>query len=140
LRLLDHGEVKGEVHLLPLQPDARACREPEIREEALEAQIAETLQRLALDEELLALAKDAWLERRGEAREPAAAERAALEARSAKLREFVDRSYEDELEGRIAQDFWEKKTATWKAELAAIERRLGADGARRDDAATVIRD
>jgi DNA invertase Pin-like site-specific DNA recombinase len=134
------GEVKkGKYTYYRCSRMRGPCREPAIREEALEAQITETLQPLALDEELLALAKDAWLERRGEARERAAAERAALEARSAKLREFVDRSYEDKLEGRIAEDFWEKKTATWKAELAAIERRLAADGARRDDAATVIR-
>ena len=115
------------------------CREAPLREETLEAQIAEQLQRLALDDEILALARDALADRGKEARDRRAAERLTLETRAAKLREFIDRSYEDKLEGRISPEFWDEKTKAWRTELARIERQLADAPSGEGDPAAVIR-
>ena len=64
----------------------------------------------------LEIARKGYTERINERGRHVVEARQALQHRARKLREFMEQSYDDKLEGRIPSDLWEKKNAAWKTE------------------------
>ena len=54
----------------------------------------------------------------------AASDRAGLELRLDEVRRRIDQSYTDKLDGKISEDFWQRKTIEWQAEEQRIDKAL----------------
>ena len=52
------------------------------------------------------------------------AQRNALQARLSALRQRMDRAYQDKLDGKIPENFWERKMAEWTTEELGIQQAL----------------
>lgn len=57
----------------------------------------------------------------------------ALRRREEMLRTYMNRAYEDKLQGLIAEDMWREKNETWRLEHAGIVREIQAIDQERDD-------
>ena len=102
------------------------CPKPYIREEQLEGMLGDLVQAIAIDEETLGWITAALKESHHEEKEFHAAQVAALERQAALTQERLDAIYEDKLDGKISEEFWERKSGEWRQKQvearAAIER------------------
>ncbi|MCE5216059.1 recombinase family protein [bacterium] len=102
------------------------CRAPLIREDRLEGLLGELVQRVQIDEQTIDWVAMALKESHRDEKEHHAEQVDHLQRELTKIQARMDRAYEDKLDGRISEDFWQRKSSEWRAsrlELqAAIER------------------
>lgn len=109
----------------------KGCPKPAIREEALEGLLAGLVEAVTIDDrraEWIKVAlKDSHRDEQGYHDEQIA----ALHDQYAKLQTKMDRAYDDKLEGKISEDYWQRKAAEWReAQVqvrSAIERHENAN-------------
>ncbi len=96
------------------------CPEPFVREEVLEERFTAVLRRIAFDDEVIALVADALRESHKDQRRFHEEAIARLRAEQTKLQNRIDGAYEDKLDGKVTADFFERKTADWRAEQGRL--------------------
>ncbi len=97
------------------------CPLPRFREEDIAQQLGEPLKGLQVPQEVVAQIVTALREDRASASERVAAERSRLETRLTGVRTRMDLAYADKLDGKIPEDFWERKMVEWRAEEQQIK-------------------
>jgi len=100
------------------------CDEPFTREETLEECFTGILKGLVLDDEVLELVKVALRESHQDARRFHDQAIARLQAEYTKLQGRIDTMYIDKLDGRVGEEFFDRKAAEWRTEQENILRAL----------------
>ena len=92
------------------------CPLPRFREQEIAEQLGTILNNIYVPDEVTA--EIARSLERDELRQKgrAAGERARLEQRLASVRRRMDHAYTDKLDGKISEDFWQRKMIEWQAE------------------------
>jgi len=102
------------------------CPEPYTREEVLEERFTGLLKGIAFSDETLVWVRQALRESHRDERQFHDDAIAKLEREHLRLQDRIDAMYEDKLDGRIANDFFDTKATEMRAAQAAIIRDLGA--------------
>jgi site-specific DNA recombinase len=93
-----------------------------------EEKFAAVLSGLSFDQDTLAWVRRALMESHRDERQFHADAVARLQREHRRIQERLERMYEDKLDGRIDNDFYDKKAAEYRNEQARITRDLQAHG------------
>ncbi len=100
---------------------SRNCqKEKYVREERLEDMFGQVLQGLQLGDAGMELARSVLRDARRDIKADGEARLAAARARYDKLTNLIDKAYEDKLEGRVDEDFFQRKREEWETERRAL--------------------
>jgi site-specific DNA recombinase len=104
------------------------CPLPYMREEQLGLRLGEVLQGIHIPDGVLACLQTAFREDQARSKEWQKQERERLQKRLSSVRSRIDQAYLDKLDGKITEEFWQRKTEEWQREerqvlmaLAGIE-------------------
>ena len=100
------------------------CPEPYTRQEVLTTQFAAVLRELVIPQPVLDWLGDAVLE--SDRTEQAARQQSVLrlQAQHARIESRIRAMYLDKLDGIVAQDFYDQKTAEWRKEQQDLQRKI----------------
>ncbi len=87
---------------------------------------AETIEKIKLTEDIIEHTRKALLNSSKDEQEFRSSQITSLSTRYQNLDSYINRSYQDKLDGKIEPNFWEQKTAEWKNEQAEIQNQLEA--------------
>jgi DNA invertase Pin-like site-specific DNA recombinase len=96
------------------------CPDPYTREEALEEKFAQMLNEIHFSPEELEWAAGAMRDGREDERKAHADAIGRLQREHQRIQDRIDRMYDDKLDGRIDNDFFDRKAAEFRAEQARI--------------------
>jgi site-specific DNA recombinase len=96
------------------------CGQPYIREELLEEKLGELVRSIVIDDERLEWIKEALKASHVDEKAYHDEMIAKLMLQLKRLQEKLDQAYEDKLEGKIAEEFWSKKSEQWREEQSGI--------------------
>ena len=96
------------------------------REGDIEKMYIQALQNIFISEDIVEFTRNALLSSHNDEREFRESQISLLNSQWNKLQNKIDKCYEDKLDGIIASDAWENKTAVWKSEQDDILVRLKA--------------
>ncbi len=102
------------------------CDTPRFREEEISIKLGTILKNIHIPDEVLFPLEESLNSDRERARTDAASHRAGLVQRLAAVRKRMDRAYQDKLEGKIPEDFWERKMSEWRTEEQQIQMAINA--------------
>jgi hypothetical protein len=102
------------------------CPEPYTREEVLEKRFTSLLKGIAFSDETLDWVRQALRESHRDERQFHDDAIAKLQREHRRLRDRIDSMYEDKLDGRIANEFFDSKAAEMRAAQTAIMRDVGS--------------
>ena len=112
------------------------CPEPYTREEVLEQRFAELVNTIHFSPDVLQWAADAARDGRNDERKAGAEAIARLKRERQRVQDRLDAMYMDKLDGRIDNEFFDRKAAEFRAALARLagdiaehEKASGADAA-----------
>jgi site-specific DNA recombinase len=97
------------------------CDTPRFREQEISYKLGEILKGIHIPDPVLAMLQESLNRDQQRSRNEAAANRAGLEQRLAAVRRRMDQGYQDKLDGKIPEDFWERKMSEWRAEEQRIQ-------------------
>ena len=97
------------------------CATPRFREEEISAKLGEVLKGIHIPDEVLAALQQSLTQDHVRLENQSAFHRASLVQRLAALRKRMDQAYQDKLDGKIPEDFWERKMSEWRAEEQQIQ-------------------
>ena len=100
------------------------CPEPYVREEVLERQFSEMLDRLSFDAEVLDWVREALTQSHEDERRAHDEAIERLQADSARLQRRLDAMYVDKLDGRIDTASFDRMATTWRSEQADCRRSI----------------
>ena len=107
------------------------CKPQLIREDRLEELLGELVAAIHIDEDTAEWAIAALKESHSDEREYHAGQIAKLQAEITRLQTRLDAAYEDRLDGRIGDDYWERMSRKWRDQRmelqASIERHQQAN-------------
>ncbi len=96
------------------------CPEPYTREETLEKEFVTSLKALEIDDKVLELIVNALKSSHKDEKTFHNEAITRLQAELTKIQGRIDTMYEDKLDGRITQEFFDRKSKDWKAEMEKI--------------------
>jgi site-specific DNA recombinase len=96
------------------------CELPRFREEDLANRLGERLKGLQVPEEVVSQIVTILRKDKERAESRVDAERSRLETRLAGIHNRMDGAYTDKLDGKIPEDFWERKMNAWRTEEQQI--------------------
>ena len=118
------------------------CLEPYTREEVLEERFADLLKGLVFDQEVITWVREALGESHADEQRLRDEAVTQLQAQHAILQRRLDTMYEDKLDGRVDETFFDRKAAEWRAEqarlLQAIEAHNSADQTYMDEGVRLL--
>ncbi len=118
------------------------CPEPYTREEVLEERFADLLKGLVFDQEVITWVREALGESHADEQRLRDEAVTQLQAQHALLQRRLDTMYEDKLDGRVDEAFFDRKAAEWRAEqarlLQAIEAHNSADQTYMDEGVRLL--
>jgi site-specific DNA recombinase len=96
------------------------CEVPYIREEELGERLGKVLQDIHIPDDVLAQLQNSLsdIEQRSQSERKQQMER--LQQRLSSVRHRIDQAYMDKLDGKISEDFWQRKTGEWQLEEQQI--------------------
>ena len=97
------------------------CDLPRFREEDLANRLGEPLKSLQVPQEVVTQIVTALREDEASATNRIAAESSRLQARLTAIRNRMDAAYTDKLDGKIPEDFWQRKMDDWRAEEQQVK-------------------
>jgi len=100
------------------------CHEPYTREEVLEEQFSQVLEALTFNEEVVSWVTVALKESHADEKEFHNREIARLQGENRKFQNRIDAMYTDKLDGRIDNDYFDRKAAEWQIEQAGLLRSI----------------
>ena len=119
------GEIKKQRYVYYHCTGHRGkCGEPYVREEVLEDQFSELLDRLVFDEEILEWVRDALHSSHAQQLEEHEAAITRLQTEHARLQKRVHSAYADKLDGRIDGTTFDEMAGEWRAEQALCLARI----------------
>ena len=96
------------------------CPESYVREEEIARQFGDSLRAIRLDEDVLEWMVEALRESHEAEKQYHDEHIASLQKRYKTLQDRIDTMYIDKLDGRISEDFFDRKSAEWRKEQAEI--------------------
>ncbi len=100
------------------------CPEKWVREEEIARQFGQAIGAIKMDHDVMTWVIAALKESHADTRKYHADRMTALQTQYEKLQHRLDAMYEDKLDGRIDQDFYDRKSTVWKSEQDEILRRI----------------
>jgi site-specific DNA recombinase len=102
------------------------CNLPRFKEEVLSERLGEPLKALQVPPEIVAKIVAMLHEDQSQVENRLERERVRLEFRLTSIRNRMDSAYVDKLDGKIPEDFWERKMTEWRTEEQQVK--LAIDG------------
>ncbi|HWR14807.1 MAG TPA: recombinase family protein [Terriglobales bacterium] len=96
------------------------CDLPRFREEEISEKLGTILKNIHVPDEVAARIEQSLERDQLRQKSQAASERTRLEQKLEAVRRRMDQSYTDKLDGKIAEDFWQRKMIEWQAEEQRI--------------------
>ena len=116
------GEVQKEKYVYYRCTGHRGkCDLPRFREEDLALRLGEPLKSLQVPETVVSQIVTTLREDQKHSASKVNAERARLEARLTAIHNRMDGAYADKLDGKIPEDFWERKMNDWRMEEQQVK-------------------
>src|SRR5438128_3418185 len=100
------------------------CKTPYFREEELSQKLGTILKDIFVPDEVVHRLEESFNRNQDRLKTQAAAEREHSQRRLDAVRRRMDQAYSDKLEGKIPEDFWQRKMSEWGEEEQRIERAL----------------
>jgi site-specific DNA recombinase len=102
------------------------CVTPRFTEPEMAEKLAEVLKGIQLPDEILASLNESLTRDQNQWRNQVSVQRSLLQQRLSALRRRMDQAYQDKLDGKIPEEFWERKMAEWTEDerevMAALAR------------------
>ena len=115
------GEIQKEKYIYYRCTGHRGkCALPRFREEDLAHRLGEPLKGLQVPQEVASKIVAALRDDGLKAKQNGSAERARLETRLASIQSRMDAAYLDKLDGKIPEEFWDRKRLEWQAEQQQV--------------------
>ena len=105
------------------------CSLPYVREEKLGERLGQILKDIHIPDRALKQVIEALNANQQGIQQAHAQQKARLEQRLSEVRHRIDQAYVDKLDGKIPEDFWQRKNAEWSGEEAQIKQAALALGA-----------
>ena len=96
------------------------CELPRFREEQIAERLGAILKNIYIPDEAAARIEQSLAHDQLRQKSLASAERTCLEQRLESVRRRIDQAYTDKLDGKISEDFWQRKMIEWQAEEQRI--------------------
>ena len=112
------------------------CDTPRFREQEISQKLGEILKNINIPDEVLVALQESLDRDDQRTRTETASHRAGFEKRLAAVRRRMDQGYQDKLDGRIPEDFWERKMSEWRSEEQQIQ--MAINGVRESTADRVL--
>jgi site-specific DNA recombinase len=109
------------------------CSTPYFREEEISQKLGEILKNIHVPDEVVLRIEDSFSRDQENVKADSAAQRERLDKRLRAVRHRMDQAYADKLDGKIPEDFWERKMSEWRAEEQQIAIALNAHSDSRTD-------
>jgi hypothetical protein len=97
------------------------CDLPRFREEQISEKLGEILKNIQIPDYVVAHIQQSLERDQLRMRNVAATERARLEQQLDAVRRRMDQAYTDKLDGKISEEFWQRKMIEWQADEQRIE-------------------
>lgn len=97
------------------------CDTPRFREQEMSQKLGEILQNIHIPDAVLTALQESLDSHQKGMRNESAAHRVGLEQRLASVRRRMDQGYQDKQDGKIPEDFWERKMSEWRVEEQRIQ-------------------
>ena len=97
------------------------CLLPRFREEQIAERLGQIIKDIHIPDEVVARIEQSLNRTKLQQRDRTASERARLEERLKEVSRRMDQAYTDKLDGKIPEDFWQRKMIEWKAEEQKIK-------------------
>jgi site-specific DNA recombinase len=96
------------------------CQLPYIREEELAHRLGQILQDIHIPDDVLRQLENSLTEDQKNSHAEKKDRQETLERRLTAVRSRIDQAYTDKLDGKISEEFWQRKTAEWQMEEQQI--------------------
>jgi DNA invertase Pin-like site-specific DNA recombinase len=96
------------------------CDLPRMTEAQLGQRLGEVLKRIHIPDDVVAQIEDRLTKNEQHTQASRKEQREKLEQRLASVRRRIDQAYMDKVDGKISEDFWQRKTAEWQMEEEQI--------------------
>jgi site-specific DNA recombinase len=100
------------------------CPEKWVREEEVDRQFREAIKAIRMDSDILEWVKQALKESQADTKKYHTSRITELQSQYQKLQHRLDSMYEDKLDGRINQEFYDRKSSDWKREQEEVLSKL----------------
>lgn len=100
------------------------CRQPYVREEIIEQQIDDVLENFHITDEIQDMVLEELHESMQERFESHIAFAQQIEKQITILQNRIDNAYQDKLDGKISEEFWERQTKKWMFEKESLSIQL----------------
>ncbi len=97
---------------------------PRFREEQMAEKLGQILKNIHIPDQVVAQLERSLEGDQLQRKNRSASDRARLEVRLDEVRRRIDQAYTDKLDGKISEDFWQRKTIEWQAEEQGTDRAL----------------
>jgi Recombinase zinc beta ribbon domain/Recombinase len=97
------------------------CDTPRFREQEISEKLGEVLKNIHIPDPVLTALQKSLDHDQQHILNEAAIHRTALEQRLSAVRRRMDQGYQDKLDGKIPEEFWERKMSEWSAEEQRIQ-------------------
>ncbi|MDT8068598.1 MAG: zinc ribbon domain-containing protein [Terriglobia bacterium] len=102
------------------------CELPRFKEEQISEKLGEVLKNIHIPDEVLEKIENSLEREHARSRNTSAQQRGRLEQQLAAIRRRMDQAYSDKLDGKIPEEFWQRKMSDWHAEEQRIEMAIDA--------------
>src|SRR5882724_6257448 len=105
----------------------------DVREEELGARLGQTLQDIHIPDDVLTQLQKSLGDAEKNLRQDKKQQQERLQQRLTAVRRHIDQAYVDKLDGKVSEDFWQRKTSEWQQEEQQIQMAMqGLDQASAD--------
>lgn len=102
------------------------CKKPAIREDRLEKLLAETVEAIRIDDEVIEWIIDALKISHKDEKKFHAEQLSKLQGEVRKRQERLDAAYDDKLDGLIGEDTWRRKSQAWRYRQIELQQSIEA--------------
>ncbi len=102
------------------------CELPRFKEEQISERLGDVLQNIHIPDEVLEKIENSLERESARSRNASAQQRGRLEQQLAVIQRRMDQAYSDKLDGKIPEEFWQRKMTDWQAEHQRIEMAITA--------------
>jgi site-specific DNA recombinase len=121
------GEVKKQKYVYYRCSGYRGkCDLPRFREEEIAARMGDVLKDIYIPDEVVRAIENSLQRTQQQQQREVVHARVRLERELADVRRRMDQAYTDKLDGKIAQEFWQRKSADWRSEELRIESQIAS--------------
>src|SRR5262249_39762743 len=100
------------------------CATPRFTEFAIAEKLGEILKGIQIPDDVLAGLQESLVRDQKQVADNTALQRNALQQRLAAVRNRMDRAYQDKLDAKISEDFWERRAREWSEDEQRIQEAL----------------